>query len=150
MILASASPVSLTMALGAVVAYTVSAASLPLLSAQVARAALWLAWLAHGALLALGLAGEQIYFGFAPALSVTIWLVTLVYAVESYFFPLLQMRWPLAALGVAAVALAVLFPGSALHCGAGMGQCLISLRLRLRCLRLFRSKRSFTIQPHLH
>ena len=118
MILASASPVSLTMALGAVVAYTVSAASLPLLSAQVARAALWLAWLVHGALLALGLAGEQIYFGFAPALSVTIWLVTLVYAVESYFFPLSQMRWPLAALGVGAVALAVLFPGSALHASA--------------------------------
>ena len=74
MILASASPVSLTMALGAVVAYTVSTASLPLLSAPMARAALWLAWLVHGALLALGLAGEQIYFGFAPALSVTIWL----------------------------------------------------------------------------
>ena len=138
------------MALGAVVAYTVSAASLPLLSARVARAALWLAWLAHGALLALGLAGEQIYFGFAPALSVTIWLVTLVYAVERYFFPLLQMRWPLAALGVAAVALAVLFPGSALHCCAGIIQCPFSWHLRLCCLRLSRNKCSLNAKFYLH
>ncbi len=115
MILASASPLSLTLALCAVVAYAASAVALPKLSARAARAALWLGWLLHGSLLLASSTGEPVYFGFAPALSVTVWLVTLVYAVESYLFPLLQMRWPLSALGVAAVVLAMVFPGSALH-----------------------------------
>ena len=115
MILASASPLSLTLALSAVAAYAVSAVALPKLSERAARAALWLGWLLHGGLLLASSVGEPVYFGFAPALSVTVWLVTLVYAVESYLFPLLQMRWPLSALGVAAVVLAVVFPGSALH-----------------------------------
>ena len=115
MILASASTLSLTLALSAVVAYAVSAVAQPKLSARAARAALWLGWLLHGGLLLTSSAGEPAHFGFAPALSVTVWLVTLVYAVESYLFPLLQMRWPLSALGVAAVGLAMVFPGSALH-----------------------------------
>jgi len=56
-------------------------------------------------------AGDQPRFGFAPALSVTAWLVAAVYGVESQIFPQLKTRWTLSALGTAAVVLAFLFPG---------------------------------------
>lgn len=118
MILASASPFSLTLALGAAAAYAVSAAGAARLGASAARAAVWLAWLLHGVLLGWSLFGAEPRFGFAPALSVTAWLVAAVYAVESHVYPLLQTRWTLSALGALAVLLSVLFPGSALHATA--------------------------------
>jgi ABC-type uncharacterized transport system permease subunit len=70
------------------------------------------AWLMHGALLCWSLLGEQAHFGFAPALSVTAWLVAAIYAVESQIFPQLRTRWTLCALGSGAVMLALVFPGS--------------------------------------
>ena len=114
MILASASPLSLTLALGAAVAYAVSAIGPARLGLSAARTAVWLAWLLHGALLASGLLGDAPHFGFAPALSVTAWLVAAVYAVESHIYPQLQTHWALPALGAMAVLLAALFPGSPL------------------------------------
>jgi ABC-type uncharacterized transport system permease subunit len=66
----------------------------------------------------LGLFDTPPRFGFAPALSVTAWLVLTVYAVESHLFPQLQARWALAGLGAVAVLLALLFPGSTLHASA--------------------------------
>ena len=57
-------------------------------------------------------------FGFAPALSMTAWLVLTVYAVERELFPQLQARWALAGLGAAAVLLALVFPGTPLHVSA--------------------------------
>ncbi len=82
------------------------------------RAALVLAWLAHAAAMALDIAGvgmapgsDVARFGFAPALSVTVWLVLGVYLIESRFLPLSGVRRSLALLGAAAVALAWLFPG---------------------------------------
>ncbi len=118
MILASASPLSLTLALGAAAAYAVSAIGAARLGTRAARAAVWLAWLLHGVLLAWSLLGPEPRFGFAPALSVTAWLVAAVYAIESQVYPLLQTRWALSALGALAVLLAVLFPGSLLHANA--------------------------------
>lgn len=115
MILASASPVSLALAFGAAVAYAVSAASAARLGTRVARAAVWVAWILHGLLLGWGLLGETPHFGFAPALSVTVWLAAAVYAIESQVFPLLRTRWMLAALGTVAIGLAWVFPGSPLH-----------------------------------
>ena len=50
-------------------------------------------------------------FGFAPALSVTLWLVLAVYGLESRFVPLPGARRALAALGVVVVVLAWAFPG---------------------------------------
>ena len=117
MILASASPLSLSLAVGAAVAYGVSAVGTDRLGHK-ARVAVWLAWLLHGSLLAWGLLGAEPRFGFAPALSVTAWLVAAVYAVESHVFPQLQTRWPLSALGAFAVVLAILFPGNPLHANA--------------------------------
>ena len=118
MILASASPLSLTLALSAAAAYALSAAGAARLGAVTARAAVWLAWLLHGALLGWSLFGAEPRFGFAPALSVTAWLIAAVYAVESHVFPLLQTRWALSALGAVAVLLSILFPGTALHATA--------------------------------
>jgi len=118
MILASASPLSVTLALAAAAAYGVSALGAARLGLGAARATVWLAWLLHGGLLASGLFGLDPRFGFAPALSVTAWLVAAVYAIESHVYPLLQTRWPLAALGAAAVLLALLFPGNPLHASA--------------------------------
>ncbi|MDC8784225.1 cytochrome C assembly family protein [Roseateles koreensis] len=50
-------------------------------------------------------------FGFAPALSATVWLVLAVYMVESRFLPLPSVRRVLAVMAAAAVLLAIVFPG---------------------------------------
>jgi ABC-type uncharacterized transport system permease subunit len=118
MILASASPLSLTLAVAAAAAYAVSAVGGSRMGTPMVRLTVYLAWLLHGIVLVLGLLGEAARFGFAPALSVTAWLIAAVYTIESYVFPLLQTRWTLSALGAIAVILAVLFPGTALHANA--------------------------------
>ena len=115
MILASASTLVLSLAVATAVAYSVSAMGAARLGTRLARTAVWLAWLLHGLLLAWSLLGQEPRFGFAPALSVTAWLIAAVYAVESHVYPLLQTRWTLSVLGAMAVLLAVLFPGSPLH-----------------------------------
>lgn len=114
MILPSASPAGVTLALAAAAAYAVPAAAAGRLSERAARNGLLAAWVLHGAALAWGLMGDTPRFGFAPALSVTAWLVLTVYAVERQMFPQMQARWALAGLGAAAVLLAVLYPGSPL------------------------------------
>jgi ABC-type uncharacterized transport system permease subunit len=73
-------------------------------------------WLAHAAALildtsGLGTAVQGARFGFAPALSATLWLVLAVYAIESRLVPLPGVQRWLAALGALAVALMLLFPG---------------------------------------
>ncbi|HEY8358926.1 MAG TPA: cytochrome c biogenesis protein CcsA [Ramlibacter sp.] len=115
MILSSASPAGLALTVAAAAAYAVPAAAAARLSEQGARLALLAAWVLHGAALAWSLLGEAPRFGFAPALSVTAWLVLTVYAVEKQLFPQLQARWALSALGAAAVLLALVFPGTPLH-----------------------------------
>ena len=76
------------------------------------RTGLTLAWLLHGAVLASSLLGTPPTFGFAPALSVTAWLVTLVYAIESHVYPQLKAKAVLLGMGMVAVLLALLFPGA--------------------------------------
>lgn len=58
-----------------------------------------------------GLATPGARFGFAPALSMTAWLVLTVYLVESRFLPLPSVRRVLAVLAAVSVALAWAFPG---------------------------------------
>jgi ABC-type uncharacterized transport system permease subunit len=118
MILASAFPLGLSLSLAAAAGYAVSALGATRLGAAKARLAVRMAWLLHALLLAWGLWGDAPRFGFAPALSMTAWLVAGVYAVESHLYPLLQTRWSLCALGAAAVLLAALFPGYLLHANA--------------------------------
>ena len=73
------------------------------------------AWIFHAMALAVGLMGEPAQFGFAPALSITVWLVLTVYAIESRLLPQLRAHWALSALGAVAVVLALLFPGTVYH-----------------------------------
>jgi ABC-type uncharacterized transport system permease subunit len=118
MILASAFPLSMILAATAAGAYLVPALASSRISPGVARRLFLLAWGLHAVVLAWGLMLGEPRFGFAPALSVTAWLVAAVYLVESHFFPQLQTRWALCALGSLAVLLALFFPGSALHASA--------------------------------
>jgi ABC-type uncharacterized transport system permease subunit len=80
------------------------------------RAGLVFAWLAHAVAIVIdttgiGLVTPGARFGFAPALSTTLWLVIGVYLVESRLLPLVGVRRTLAALGATAVVLTMLFPG---------------------------------------
>jgi ABC-type uncharacterized transport system permease subunit len=76
--------------------------------------ALAVGWLAHGVLLALDVFGGDsgaMRFGFAPVLSLTVWLVLAVHAVESRFVPLPAVRRALALAGASVVLLVAVFPG---------------------------------------
>jgi ABC-type uncharacterized transport system permease subunit len=80
------------------------------------RVALVAGWLVHAVAIFVDIAGVgsdvvSARFGFAPALSMTVWLVLAVYVVESRFVPLPGARRVLAALGVVVVVLAWMFPG---------------------------------------
>lgn len=97
---------------GAFVGYALTALASRRLAQKALLVVLLAAWLLHGIALAEGLLSEPPRFGFAPALSMTVWLVLAVYAVESRLLPQLQAHWVLAGLGSVAVALALAFPGS--------------------------------------
>ena len=114
MILTSAPLWTMPASVLAVLAYALSALSPRRWSDQSARRLMWLAWLAH-ALTLLALLSGPVRFGFAPALSVTAWLVLTAYMVERQFYPQLKARWAIGSLGAAAVLLALLFPGTPLH-----------------------------------
>ena len=77
---------------------------------------LLIGWTAHLLALVLDIAGfgqplPGARFGFAPALSATVWLVLAVYMIESRFLPLPGARRLLAGIALVAVVLAFLFPG---------------------------------------
>lgn len=114
MILASASPLTLILSVLAALAYLLPVALMHRISVRSAHAWVALAWLLQGALLMGGLLSEPPHFGFAPALSVTAWLVAAVYAIESLIYPQLPTRWTLSTIGAAAVLLALVFPGNAM------------------------------------
>ena len=84
--------------------------------ASVLRAALLVGWIAHGLALAIDIAGigsgiPGARFGFAPALSLTLWLVLAVYQFESRRLPLPGARRALATCGAVVVILAWAYPG---------------------------------------
>jgi ABC-type uncharacterized transport system permease subunit len=85
-------------------------------SHRAARAAWGIGWLAQGAAIGVDMAGVGstlggARFGFATALSVTVWVVLLIYAIESRWFSIPGPRKPLALLGALAVMLSAMFPG---------------------------------------
>ena len=96
----------------AALSYAVLAWVHPRASAMQSRALLTVAWLLHLGVLVFGLFEQPARFGFAPSLSVTVWLVLTVYLIESRLYPQLRARWTLAVLGAAVVLLALVFPGS--------------------------------------
>ena len=100
------------LAAGAFVCYLLATLANRRLAPDMLRLMLFAGWVLHGLMLAEGLLGEPPRFGFAPALSTTVWLVLAVYAIESRLLPQLQAQWALAGLGAAAVLLAAVFAGS--------------------------------------
>ena len=112
MILAFSASFGLATSIAAALLYSLLALASQRLSAAQSRGLLLAAWLLHALALAEGLLGQPPRFGFAPALSTTVWLVVTVYAVESKLIPELKARWALAAVGAAAVLLSLAFPGS--------------------------------------
>ena len=100
------------LAAGAFIAYLVAATAHKRMAPDMLRLMLFAGWVLHGLMLAEGLLGEPPRFGFAPALSTTVWLVLAVYAIESRLLPQLQAQWALAGLGAVSVALAEIFHGS--------------------------------------
>jgi len=82
----------------------------------VLRKALLVGWLAQGLSIVIDLVGigsdiPGARFGFAPALSITIWFVLAVYELESRFVPLPGARRALAWCGIVVVVLAWIYPG---------------------------------------
>ena len=112
MILAFSATFGLATATAAVLLYGLLALARKRLPAAAASAVLLAACLLHALTLAEGLLGDPPRFGFAPAISTTVWLVVLVYAIESKLIPELRARWPLPTVGAAAVLLSIVFPGS--------------------------------------
>lgn len=120
MILSTASPVlapggGLLLVVMALLLYGLAALPLAPLR-RFSAAALLGGWVLHGVLLVIDIAGIGLpqpgaRLGFAPVLSVTVWLVIAVYAVESRFAPLLTVRRGLALAGVLAVGVMAAFPG---------------------------------------
>lgn len=109
------SSMTVAASLAALLAYAVAVAQSER-AAAVLRWALLVGWVAHGLALVFDTSGVGVpdpgaRFGFAPALSMTLWLVLAVYAIESRFVPLPGVRRTLAVLGLTAVALALFFPG---------------------------------------
>jgi len=118
MILAFGDVWGLAAALGAAAAYAVLALAKTRLNDSALRGVLLAAWLLHAITLIEALLGTPPRFGFAPALSMTVWLVLTVYAVERRLFPQLNAHWALAGLGSAVVMLALVFPGTNYHVSA--------------------------------
>jgi len=80
------------------------------------RKVFFIGWIAHGASLVIDIAGvgsgvAGARFGFAPALSITLWLVIAVYEFEARIVPMPGARRALAACGLVVVVLAWLYPG---------------------------------------
>lgn len=136
MILSSAHPASLAASLVAALCYAWPAVWGVRTDDSAAKRWVLAAWLAHAVALAVGITGADARFGFAPALSMTVWLAAAVYAVETQFFPQIRTRWALSTIGVVAVALAALFPGSHLSNNPS-GWLALHLALGVACYGLF-------------
>lgn len=81
----------------------------------------------HGALLALVVFGDgEFRFGFALALSATLWLTVLILWLEGFFVPLRGLQPLVLPAAAVALLLPLLFPGSVIAAGRG-----IALRLHL-------------------
>jgi ABC-type uncharacterized transport system permease subunit len=103
--------------LAAVAAVLYGLAALPAgVLKRMSAAALVGAWVLHGVLLVIDIGGvgqavPGTRLGFAPVLSMTVWLVVAVYSIESRLVPLPSIRVLLGLSGLAAVLLTLMFPG---------------------------------------
>jgi ABC-type uncharacterized transport system permease subunit len=118
MILASDIPLNLWLGLPTAAAYALTALIGPRVATRMGHRLIIVPWSLHGLGLVFALFAPQdggLRFGFAPALSVTTWLMLTFYSLEQHWFPQLRTRWTLSFLGAFVVLLACVFPGSVLH-----------------------------------
>ena len=108
----SAHPVAAVLAAGAACAYGALAGWHTRVTQPQARNILSVAWILHLLVLLTSLLTHPVRFGFGPALSITAWLLLTVYLIESRLYPQLRARWVLAVMGMAAVLIALFFPGA--------------------------------------
>jgi ABC-type uncharacterized transport system permease subunit len=106
-----ATPIA-ALSLSTALAYALLAFAHRHLSAVQARWGFVAVWVLHALVLLFGWTDPPPRFGFASALSLTVWLVLAVHGVESRVYPQLRTRWTLAAMGSVAVLLAWVFPGA--------------------------------------
>jgi len=102
------------LALAAALAYVLPAPWLRAATGQTARLGMVCAWILHALALVWGLLPDSQglpHFGFAPALSMTAWLVLTTYAMERQWFPQMHARWALSILAAATLLAAAVFPG---------------------------------------
>ena len=111
MILALSPAWVITLAVASALGYALLAAWSSRMGQRSSMGLFLLAWLLHALSLAEGLFGEPPRFGFAPALSMTMWLVLTVAAIEHQLFPRMNSRGYLVGLGAVAVLLPLVFPG---------------------------------------
>lgn len=108
----SVHPLASALSVGAALAYAALAGLHNRVTPIQARGLLSVAWILHLLVLLVSLTTHPVRFGFAPALSVTAWLLLTVYLVESRLYPQLRARWTLAIMGMAVVLIALVFPGT--------------------------------------
>jgi ABC-type uncharacterized transport system permease subunit len=122
MILPADLSLNLLLSAVAVLLYAASALLGPQLGVANSRRMLSVAWGTHAWAWISGLMGigdsSGPHFGFAPALSVTCWLVMAFYALEQRWVPQVRSRGALGALGAAVVLLTMVFPGKAMNVNA--------------------------------
>jgi ABC-type uncharacterized transport system permease subunit len=100
------------LSLATALAYALLAFAHHRLSAAAARWGFGMVWVLHAFVLLFGWTDNPPRFGFAAALSLTVWLVLAVHGVESRFYPQLRTRWTLASIGTVAVLLSWFVPGT--------------------------------------
>jgi len=111
---------AMALALAAIVAYLIPAFGAQRMAEAHTRIALRAAWVLHLLTVAAGLMSSPARFGFAPALSMTAWLMLTMYAIEQQLYPRLRAVGVLSVLGALTVLLSQLFPGNpmAVHASA--------------------------------
>ena len=111
---------TMALALATIVAYLIPAFGARRMAESHTRLSMRAAWFLHLLTLAAGLLAEPARFGFAPALSMTAWLMLTVYAIEQQLYPQMRAVGVLSILGALTVILAQLFPGKplAVHASA--------------------------------
>lgn len=105
---------TLLSALATGLAYCVPALTARYLSPEQIRQSLHAAWGLHVLTLVASLFAPPVRFGFAPALSVTAWLMLTMYLIEQRLYPRLRAAGLLSGIGGVAVLLSIVFPGSPL------------------------------------
>ncbi len=93
------------LALATIAAYLVPVLGVQRMAENHARMGMRAAWVLHLLTIAAGLTASPARFGFAPALSMTAWLMLTMYAIEQQLYPKMRAVGVLSILGALAVLL---------------------------------------------